>query len=155
MYIIYDLFNDTVIGSNYIAPDGRMNWKGYWRKSWPNLRYYSIICMGRLRTTMKNLRIVSLRMRFEPRTPWIWIRIVSYLSTTFSISRQGKNTYWRACFRTASGGDHLDLSNARNGPVYAGIPYQNFFLFLNFIQALINTHYIHLYFSNGISLFCF
>jgi hypothetical protein len=46
---------------------------------------------------------------------------------------------------------------ARNGPVYAGIPYQNFFLFLNFIQALVNIYYIHLTFPyfEGISLFRF
>jgi hypothetical protein len=45
--------------------------------------------------------------------------------------------------------------NAKNGPVYAGITYQNFFLFLNLISALINMYYIHLsffYFSDGISL---
>jgi hypothetical protein len=34
--------------------------------------------------------------------------------------------------------------SSRNGPVYAGIPYRNFFLFLNFILAHINIYYIHL-----------
>jgi hypothetical protein len=33
---------------------------------------------------------------------------------------------------------------ARNGPVYASITYRNFFLFLNFIPALINIYFIHL-----------
>jgi hypothetical protein len=31
---------------------------------------------------------------------------------------------------------------AKNGPVYTGIPYRNFFLFLDFIPALINIYYI-------------
>jgi hypothetical protein len=47
-------------------------------------------------------------------------------------------------------------SSARNGPVYAGTPCLNFFLFLNFIPALTNIHYSHLFFySDGISLFRF
>jgi hypothetical protein len=35
---------------------------------------------------------------------------------------------------------------AQNGPVYVGIPCRNFFLFLNFIPALINIYYINLSF---------
>jgi hypothetical protein len=48
-------------------------------------------------------------------------------------------------------------SSARSGPAYAGIPYRNFFLFLNFIPAFINIYYIHssFNFSDGISLFAF
>jgi hypothetical protein len=38
------------------------------------------------------------------------------------------------------------MISARNGPVYAGIPYWNFLSFLNFILALINIYYIHLSF---------
>jgi hypothetical protein len=34
---------------------------------------------------------------------------------------------------------HKCIKSSRNGPVYAGIPYRNFFLFLNFISAIINT----------------
>jgi hypothetical protein len=52
---------------------------------------------------------------------------------------------------------HTWISSARNGLVYATIPYWNFFLFLNFIPAL-NTYYIHpsfFHFSDGISLFHF
>jgi hypothetical protein len=36
------------------------------------------------------------------------------------------------------GTSHQVTSSARNGPVHAGIPYRNFFLFLNFIPALTN-----------------
>jgi len=40
---------------------------------------------------------------------------------------------------------------SRNGPVYARIPYRNFFLLLNFIPALISinirTYYTYLSFS--------
>jgi hypothetical protein len=38
-------------------------------------------------------------------------------------------------------------NSALNGPVYAGIPHRNLFLFLNFIPALINIYYTHLNFS--------
>jgi hypothetical protein len=45
------------------------------------------------------------------------------------------------------------LISARNGPVYAGIPYWNFYLFLIFIPVLINIYYIHVgyffHFSDG------
>jgi hypothetical protein len=34
--------------------------------------------------------------------------------------------------------------SARYGSVYASVPYQNFFLFLNFMPALTNIYYIHL-----------
>jgi hypothetical protein len=37
--------------------------------------------------------------------------------------------------------------SARNGPVYAGIPYRNLSLCLTHIPALINIYYIHLSFS--------
>jgi hypothetical protein len=49
-------------------------------------------------------------------------------------------------------------ASARNGPVYANIPYRNFFLFLNFIPALINMYNIRVYFflfSRGVCLFRF
>jgi hypothetical protein len=36
------------------------------------------------------------------------------------------------------GTSHQVTSSARNGPVHAGIPYRNFFLFLNFMPALTN-----------------
>jgi hypothetical protein len=56
----------------------------------------------------------------------------------------------------------LLLAIARNGPVYAGIPYRKFFLLLNFLPTLINIYiYILLYpfmllhFSDTIYLFCF
>jgi hypothetical protein len=44
---------------------------------------------------------------------------------------------------------HSVTNKARNGPVYAGTPYRNFFLYLNFIPAFINMYmyYIHLSFS--------
>jgi hypothetical protein len=33
-----------------------MNWKGFeWKRSWPNLRYYSGICLQGLSKTTKNL----------------------------------------------------------------------------------------------------
>jgi hypothetical protein len=35
-------------------------------------------------------------------------------------------------------------TSARNGPVCAGVPYRNLFLFLNFIPAVINVYYINL-----------
>jgi hypothetical protein len=35
-------------------------------------------------------------------------------------------------------------TSARNVPLYAGIPYRNFFLSLNFIPAYINIKYIYL-----------
>jgi hypothetical protein len=38
-------------------------------------------------------------------------------------------------------------TSAQNGPVYASIPYQNLFLYLNFIPALINIDNINLTFS--------
>jgi hypothetical protein len=40
----------------------------------------------------------------------------------------------------------ISQSSARNAPIYAGTPYRNFFLFLNFIPALINIYYTRLYF---------
>jgi hypothetical protein len=49
------------------------------------------------------------------------------------------------------------LCSARNGHVYAGIPYRNFML-LNFIPTLTNIQYIHLsffYSSYGINCFAF
>jgi hypothetical protein len=47
--------------------------------------------------------------------------------------------------------------SARNGQVYTGIPYRNFFLYLNFISELISIYYIYLIFpfSDVISLFRF
>jgi hypothetical protein len=38
--------------------------------------------------------------------------------------------------------------SARSGPVCAGIPHRNFFLFLNFIPALTSIHYIHFCFPH-------
>jgi hypothetical protein len=45
---------------------------------------------------------------------------------------------------------------ARNGPVYAGMPYWHFFLFLNFIPAVINIYYVHLPFYVFLTVYpCF
>jgi hypothetical protein len=38
---------------------------------------------------------------------------------------------------------HVCISSAGNKPIYAGIPYRNFFLFQNFIPAPNNIYYIH------------
>jgi hypothetical protein len=44
------------------------------------------------------------------------------------------------------------LCSVRNGPVYAGIPYRNFFLLLCFIQAPVNVYPFTLFsISSGIS----
>jgi hypothetical protein len=54
---MFGLFNDAVSSSDYIASNDRiMNWKVYGRKrSWPNLRYYSGICLEELRKTTNTL----------------------------------------------------------------------------------------------------
>jgi hypothetical protein len=41
----------------------------------------------------------------------------------------------------------LGRNCAGNGPVYAGTPYRNFFLFLNFMPTFINIYYIQLCFQ--------
>jgi hypothetical protein len=46
----------------------------------------------------------------------------------------------------------LIVCSARNGPAYAGIPYRNFFLFLNFTPAIINIYCIHLSFSISMTI---
>jgi hypothetical protein len=52
---------------------------------------------------------------------------------------------------------HESLESTTVGLVYAGIPYRNLFLLLNFILALIYMYYIHLSFSfcEGGLYFCF
>jgi hypothetical protein len=51
---------------------------------------------------------------------------------------------------------HSVTTNTRNGPVYAGTPYRNFFLYLNFIPAFINMYmyYIHLSFYIFLTYAC-
>jgi hypothetical protein len=36
-----------------------INWEGYRRKQWPNLRYYPSICLEGLRGTMQNWIFVN------------------------------------------------------------------------------------------------
>jgi hypothetical protein len=57
------------------------------------------------------------------------------------------------CYAKAT---HTHKISARNGQVYAGIPYRNSFLFLNFIPVIINIYYVHLHFSISLAVYpCF
>jgi hypothetical protein len=63
----------------------------------------------------------------------------------FLIACEGNIRLWKLL--TGAG------TSARNGPVFAGIPYRNFFLFMTFISALITMHYINLSFSIFLALY--
>jgi hypothetical protein len=70
---------------------------------------------------------------------------------TFKLLRRMEN-------RTSQRGTRKFIMSisARNGPVYAAIPYRKFFLFLNFILALINIYYIQLSLTSFLMVYlCF
>lgn len=53
---------------------------------------------------------------------------------------------WHRCGGVPDVISNKQSTSARNWPIYAGMPYLNFFLFMNFTPTLISRYYIHLYF---------
>jgi hypothetical protein len=82
----------------------------------------------------------------------IWIKkILTVKSTVKSTDRCSFVSNW------LTWASHV--GSARNGQVYAGIQYRNFFIFLNFLLPLINIYVQHpfilFHISDGMSLFRF